>query len=81
MADYAEALSQKAKPRKAGPKELRSVEIEKAENGGHTVSHRFKSNDGPYHEPEQHVFGAAEGKKLLAHLAEHLGIKTDAKEE
>lgn len=77
MADYAEALSAKAKPRKAGPKELRSIEIEKGEGGGHTVTHRFKQNDGgPYHESEgPHIFGESEGKQLMAHLVEHLGIK------
>jgi hypothetical protein len=62
------------------PKEIRSVEIEKAENGGHTVTHRFKQSlDGPYHESEgPHVFGADEGKKLMEHLTKHLGVKVEA---
>lgn len=70
-ASYSEALS--ARPSK--PK-LRSIEIEKAENGGHVVNHRFVNSGGPgYHEPEAHVFGESEGAKLMAHLKEHLGIK------
>jgi hypothetical protein len=74
---YAEALSSRPKPpKKSAPKEIRSIEVEKAENGGHTVTHRFMhQSEGPYHEAESHVFGASEGKKLMAHLTEHLGIK------
>lgn len=80
---YAEALSSGPRPgKKAGPKQMRSLEIEKAENGGHTVTHRFQhESDGPYHESEQHVFGASESKKLMAHLTDNLGIKAGAPEE
>jgi hypothetical protein len=81
MADYAEALSARPKSRKMAPKELRSIEVEKAENGGHTVSHRFNSGDGPYREPESHVFGKSEGAKLMAHLKEHLSINAKDEEE
>jgi hypothetical protein len=70
---YAEALSSRPKP--GGKKMLRSIEIEPAMNGGHVVNHRFHSGNGPYHEPEQHVFGADDGEKLMAHLKTHLGIK------
>ena len=64
------------------PKEIRSIEVEKAENGGHTVTHRFQhGTDGPYHEAETHVFGKSEGSKLMVHLTEHLGIKDGEKEE
>lgn len=71
---YAEAITRSA-PKRQSKKELRSVEIEKAENGGHTVTHRFRSVEGPYHEPERHVFGKGEGKKLVEHLKEHLGVE------
>ncbi len=63
---------------------LRSMEIEPAENGGHTVTHRFKSTPNPstkgsiaeiYHEPETHVFGEGQEKELMAHVANKLGIK------
>lgn len=62
---------------------IRSIEIEPAENGGHTVTHRYKeshthsSKQGigvQYHEPEQHVFGPSEGHEMLAHVANHLAI-------
>lgn len=74
---YAEALNSSRK--KAGPKEVRSIEVEKAENGGHTVTHRFQhQSEGPYHEAETHVFGKSEHAKLLSHLSKHLGIKAEA---
>jgi hypothetical protein len=74
---YAEALS--SRPKKGNSKkELRSVEIEKAENGGHIVNHRFTSSGPEYHSPEPHVFGADEGEKLMAHLKSHLGIGAKA---
>jgi hypothetical protein len=79
---YAEALGNGNKPRKAAPKEIRSIEVEKAENGGTTVTHRFQhQSEGPYHESETHVFGASENKKLMSHLSEHLGIKTESPDE
>lgn len=71
----ANQISHRARAKQA-PKEIRSIEIEKAENGGHTVTHRFQhSSDGPYHEAENHVFGQSEGSKLMSHLKEHLGIE------
>ena len=65
--------------------QLRRMEIEPAENGGHTVTHHLKpkmtkSRDAHsgmamgYQEPEKHVFGADEGHEMLAHIANHLGI-------
>ena len=63
-------------------KEIRRIEIEPAENGGHTVTHRYSDMQregrhgiqSSYVEPETHVFGADEGHKMLAHLANHLSI-------
>lgn len=63
-------------------KEIRRIEIEPAENGGHTVVHHFKETmrEGKhgqmpqYHEPERHVFGEDEGHEMLAHVANHLEI-------
>lgn len=62
---------------------LRRIEIEPAENGGHTVTHHFK--ESPKHsakqgmsmgyvEPEHHVFGPEQGHEMLAHVANHLSI-------
>lgn len=67
---------------KSAPKVLRSMEIEKAENGGHTVTHRFQnSSEGHYHESESHVFGASEGSKLMDHLKEHLEMTPEPRAE
>jgi hypothetical protein len=66
---------------------LRSIEIEPAENGGHTVTHRFKSSPNPgksgslsevYHEPETHVFGPDDGAKMITHVNGALGFKEPA---
>ena len=63
-------------------KEIRRMEIEPAENGGHTVTHSYKpmQREGKhgmqesYMEPEHHVFGADEGREMLTHVANHLSI-------
>ncbi len=76
---------------KGGKKELDSIRIEPAKNGGHTVRHSYKSrqvyvkgrNGGmrtEYPESEEFVFGPDDGDKMMAHVAKHLGMKA-AKEE
>ena len=70
-------------------KEIRSIEIEPAENGGHTVTHRYKDmqRDGKhgmvsnYIEPEHHVFGPEDGHEMLAHVANHLEIPENEGDE
>lgn len=69
-----------------GKHEIASIEISPAENGGHTVRHRFKSKptyrkgamhsgmESNYKEPEEHVFGKGQDKAMLAHVGKHLGI-------
>ena len=66
--------------------EIRRMEIEPAENGGHTITHMFKSGPSSpskgmdsYAEPETHVFGASEGKKMMAHISDTLGMSKPAK--
>jgi hypothetical protein len=64
-----------------GGKRVRSIEIEPAENGGHTVTHHFTSGStAAYAEPERHVFGAHEGHEMLAHVANHLEIPEQQEE-
>ena len=64
-------------------KKIRRMEIEPAENGGHTITHHFKespthsSKSGmgmSYTEPERHVFGPEDGHEMLAHVANALAI-------
>ena len=63
-------------------KEISRIGIEPAENGGHTVTHHYREirREGKhgvqssYVDPESHVFGADEGHKMLAHVANHLDI-------
>jgi hypothetical protein len=70
------AMVQAEGPARKGPmkkmaKDFRSLEAEKGENGAWAVTHHF--NNAP---SEMHAFGAKEGKKLMAHMKEHLGITT-----
>jgi len=62
---------------------IRRMEIEPAQNGGHTVTHHFKETARHsakhgmmpgYSEPESHVFGPGDGHAMLAHIANHLSI-------
>lgn len=70
---------------KKEPKKLLRIEIEPAENGGHTVTHHFREGMGKdarshsgisfhHEEPEKHVFGPHEGHEMLAHVANHLHV-------
>lgn len=81
MSDVASAG--KMMKRNSKGKELSSMRISKSDNGGFAIEHAFKSDrPGEYHEPETHVFGEGNGKEVLAHVSEHLGIQTadDAKQ-
>ncbi len=77
---FAEAISRPrgAKPAKA---KLEHLKLTPAENGGHIVEHVMTHAEGPWHEPESHVFGADEGKKLVDHLVEHAKIKLAGEDE
>jgi hypothetical protein len=80
-----------SKPMAESKHELASIEITPAENGGHTIKHRFKSKpvmrkgamhsgmEMGYQEPEEHVFGKGQGKEVMAHIGKHLGIGAPAK--
>lgn len=59
-----------------GKKVLKSLELARAANGGHIVTHRYESSTGEYHEPEQHTFGKDEGQKVLDHVSKHMGIES-----
>jgi hypothetical protein len=65
-------------------KELASMRIEAAKNGGHVVRHDYRSKATysksggmgmDYPQSEEHVFGKTENAKLAAHIATHLGLK------
>ena len=64
---------------KAPKKELDHLRIHKADgDGGHIVEHHHTAFEHP---PERHVFGPHEGDKLLAHVAQHMGIPGWEEEE
>jgi len=75
---YAEALDHNARARKGPKAQLEAIHLSKAENGGVIARHRMSQFAGK--EPE-HVFAAAEGRELAAHIEKHLGIKMGAAEE
>lgn len=70
-------------------KEIRRIEIEPAENGGHTVTHHYhpmqhQGRHGvqeSYVEPETHVFGKGEHEDMLAHVANHLDLPEPKEED
>lgn len=74
-------------------KKLEEMKIRPAANGGHQVIHEFarqmgkregSMSGGMYMErppSEEHVFGPKDGSQMMAHVAKHLGLKQEAKEE
>lgn len=67
--------------RHEAPKELHHLEVAPAENGGHIVTHHFKTGaGGQYHEPEPHAFGQEEGPQAMEHIASAAGIKGEPSE-
>lgn len=79
MASYNEVMDVNAKsmPKRKGAEakpELKEMTHSRSANGGHVFEHRMHQSAGPYHEPEMHTFGAEEGKKALAHFAQHAGL-------
>ena len=82
MTEYAEMVGSRPKVGKKAEPKLAHMRVTPAENGGVVVEHHFES--GPetrYKEPETHVFGANEGEKMLSHISEHMGIKSEAPDE
>lgn len=71
----------KGKNQPKAEKSLRSIQVARATNGGFTAEHSFNNSGPEYTPPEEYVFGPKDGKKLMAHLSEHLGLKTGAPEE
>lgn len=65
---------------------LSRMTITPAENGGVTVEHSYKAEpkiskgtirggfDHGYIEPTTHAFGPKDGKKMMSHITEHLGM-------
>lgn len=76
MAEFAEALS--ARPKQRQKKELVSIMLKKADNGGVVAEHRMNSFDG---KDPVHAFGADEGHKLAAHIQTHMGIRMPGESE
>lgn len=54
---------------------LRSIEVARSANGGFTARHNFNNSGPTYVEPQEHVFGAKDGAKFMAHISEHMGAK------
>jgi hypothetical protein len=72
--NFRDQVTESAKMPKMGPKVLRHMQITPGKSGGASVEHVF-DGDVPN---EEHIFGATEGPKLMAHLAKHLRVKAPA---
>jgi len=68
-------VNSRTMPKKKSRGEMKTMEYGRSDNGGHAFIHRMKDDDGGYHEPETHTFGAEEGGKALAHFAKHAGLE------
>lgn len=64
--------------RKKAKKEFSHMELKPAENGGAIATHHFTSYE---HQPEAHVFGKGDGKKMAAHVMEHMGMSVKSEPE
>lgn len=70
-------LNQRSMPKRAakeGKREIKRIDHEKSENGGHIFTHHVEQGNGPYREPEHHTFGKEEGRAALEHFAKHAGL-------
>ena len=56
-------------------KQLHHLEVRKAEDGGHIVTHHYEEDGMVYHKPTEHVFGEDEGHEALQHIAKHAEIE------
>lgn len=69
---YNEASSRE----REGKKVLESLTAKPSENGGHTITHHYKSSNGMgYFPSEDHTFGKGQDKDVIKHLVKHLGLK------
>ena len=61
---------------------LRHLEVHRVrgENGGYKVIHHRESGSMEYHPPQEHLFGKDQGKEMLAHVAAHMGLKSEEDE-
>lgn len=78
MANFNEVMDMNARsmPKRGAEKkpEVRSIEHERSENGGHVFKHNFENHGAGYKEPEMHTFGKSEGREALEHFAKHAGL-------
>lgn len=68
----------KAEHKTRAVKKLRRMSIERADNGGVSISHDYHHNGGMYHESTQHVFGKGDHEAAMDHIRQHLGVNKTA---
>jgi hypothetical protein len=60
---------------------LHHLEVRKAENGGHIISHHFDvTGGGEYHPPDDHIFASEEGQKAIDHITDVMEMKINPTE-
>ena len=59
------------KKNKSGPKVVARLEVKRAMDGGHVVTHHY---EGYAHEPRSYAFAKDEGARAAAHIAKHAGL-------
>lgn len=77
MAHYSEA-----KGSGHSGKKLDHLRIMRGMRGkGHVVEHHYESSGMAYHKPDQVPFSDGEGKAMLAHVAQHMGVDAESPAE
>lgn len=66
--------------KKSSPPKIKGIEFQRAENGGVSATHHYdNSGDGGYTPSSLGAsFGPGQGKEVLKHMSEHLGLKAEA---
>lgn len=66
-------------PEKRSYSKLHHIEIHpvKGPHGGYKVMHHRQSEGMNYHAPQEHLFGKGEGKAMMAHVAQAMGIRDE----
>lgn len=76
MAHYSEAKGSGHRGRK-----ISHLEVSGHKSRGYSVKAHYEQDGGGYKSPSEMNFGKDEGKAMLAHVAEHMGVDAESPAE
>ena len=75
LAGGAKQMGVEREARRPKKKHIRSLSITRGKSGGHVVRHEYESSpDAGFEPPAEHVFGKADGAKMMQHVIRHAGV-------